>query len=238
MSVMEVKDLRVGYDAEADVLNGVSFHVGEQERVAFVGANGAGKSTLMNTISGLLKPKSGLIEYRGRRLDGLEPHKIVEEGVILVPEEGGTFPSLSIDENLRVARRRGCSREEEERGRERVYEFFPVLREKRRKPAGALSGGQRKMLSVGKAIMGGPKLLLLDDISMGLAPKAVKELYAMLKELTAELKLPVIIVEQIVDIAMSFATRGYVLSQGRILLEGSSEALLKTDEVKKIYIGV
>jgi len=234
---MEVKDLHVGYDKEMDVLHGVSFHVEEQECIAFVGANGAGKSTLMNTLSGLLKPKSGTIEYCGQRLDGLPPHNIVEIGVILVPEEGGIFPSLSIEENLHIARRHGCSRAEEERGKERVYEFFPALREKYRKQASTLSGGQRKMLSVGKAIMGEPRLLLLDDISMGLAPKIVKELYAMLKELTSELKIPVIIVEQIVEIALNFGTRGYVMAQGQILLEDDAEALLKTDDVQKIYIG-
>ena len=237
MSVMEVKDLRVGYDPEMDVLHGLSFHVEEKECVAFVGANGAGKSTLMNTISGLLKPKSGTITYNGERIDGLLPHQVVEKGVIQVPEEGGVFPSLSIEENLHIASRRGLSKADEEKNKEIVYKFFPVLKEKRNQQGGSLSGGQRKMLSVGKVIMGEPKLLLLDDISMGLAPKVVEDLYAMLKDLTATLQIPVIVVEQIVDIALNFATRGYVMAQGQILLEDDSKALLETDEVQKIYIG-
>ncbi len=237
MSVLEVRDLWVGYDAEQTVLQGVSFHIEEGECVAFVGANGAGKSTLMSTLSGLLKPRKGSIQYLGERIDGWLPHKIVEKGIIQVPEEGGVFPSLSIEENLQIAARAKTTKTELAEDMERVFTFFPVLKEKRALAAKSLSGGQRKMLAVGKALMGKPKILLLDDISMGLAPKVVEELYAMLKELTQSLQIPVVLVEQIVDIALHFATRGYVMAQGQILLEDSAEALLQTDEVQKIYIG-
>jgi branched-chain amino acid transport system ATP-binding protein len=237
MSAFEAKNLRSGYDAEMDILHGVSFSVEEEECVAFVGANGAGKSTLLKTISGILKPKSGEIIYEGRRVDGLPPHKIVEQGILQVPEEGGVFASLTIDENLRVACRLKRSKDHEQKNKEMVYDFFPMLKEKKDIQAKNLSGGQRKMLSVGKVIMGEPKLLLLDDISMGLAPKVAEDLYVMLKALTLALRIPVILVEQIADIALNFAARGYVMAQGGILLEGSSKELLETDEVKKIYMG-
>jgi len=237
MSILEVKEIRAGYDPEVDVIQGISFLVGESECVALVGANGAGKSSTLKTISGILKVKSGEIYYKGERIDRLQPHQIVEKGIIQVPEEGGAFATLTIEENLHIACQRKKAKAKKAQNMEVVYEFFPVLKEKRHLLAGSLSGGQRKMLSIGKAIMGEPELLLLDDISMGLAPKVVEDLYIMLRRLTMQLNIPVVVVEQIVDIALDFATRGYVMAQGHILLQGTSEELLETDEVKKIYIG-
>lgn len=236
-TILEIKDVRAGYDAEVDVVQGAGFVVGDNECVALIGANGAGKSSLFKTISGILPLKSGEILYRGEKLNGLKPHQIVAKGVIQVPEEGGTFSNLTIEENLMIACQRPEAKANREKNLETAYHFFPVLKEKRHILAGSLSGGQRKMLSVSKAIMGQPELLLLDDISMGLAPKVVEDLYAMLKELTRALNVPVLVVEQIVDIALDFAERGYVMAQGRIMLEGSAEELRGTDEVKKLYIG-
>ncbi len=237
MSVLTVKEIRAGYDPEVDVIQGISFEVGEKECVALVGANGAGKSSTLKTISGILKVKSGEISYQGERIDRLLPHQIVERGIIQVPEEGGAFATLTIEENLHIACQRKKAKEKKACNMEVVYEFFPVLKEKRHQLAASLSGGQRKMLSIGKAIMGEPELLLLDDISMGLAPKVVEDLYFMLHRLTIQLNIPVVVVEQIVDIALDFATRGYVMAQGHILLEGTSTELMEMDEVKKIYIG-
>lgn len=238
MNILEIKEVRAGYDPEVDVLRGVSLEVGETEYVALVGANGAGKSSLLKCISGILRPKSGEILYRGQRIDRLLPHQIVDLGIVQVPEEGGTFESLTIEENLQISCRRKAARARRKENLEVVYSFFPPLKEKRQEPARSLSGGQRKMLSVGKAIMESPELLLLDDISMGLAPKVVEELYDKLKELTRTLGVPVVIVEQIVEIALDFAQRGYVMTQGDIALAGTSAELLCTPEVQKIYIGV
>lgn len=236
-TIFEIKDVRAGYDTEVDVVQGAGLSVGETECVALIGANGAGKSSLFKTISGILPLKSGEIRYRGESLNGLKPHQIVAKGVIQVPEEGGTFSNLTIEENLSIACQRPQAKANREKNLETAYHFFPILKEKRQVLAGSLSGGQRKMLSVSKAIMGQPELLLLDDISMGLAPKVVEDLYAMLKELTRALNIPVLVVEQIVDIALDFAERGYVMAQGRIMLEGSAQALRETDEVRKLYIG-
>ena len=237
MTMLEIKEVRTGYDAEVDVVQGASLTVNDNEIVALIGANGAGKSSLFKTISGILPVRSGEILYRGEKINGLKPHTIVGKGVIQVPEEGGTFTNLTIEENLMIACQRPEAKANRQKNLDTAYRFFPVLYEKRNIPAGSLSGGQRKMLSVSKAIMGQPELLLLDDISMGLAPKVVEDLYEMLKELTKELNIPVLVVEQIVDIALDFAERGYVMAQGRIMLEGSSADLRATDEVKKLYIG-
>lgn len=237
MSILAVKGIRAGYDPEVDVIQDISFEVKENERIALVGANGAGKSSTLKTISGILKAKSGEIHYKGERINGLAPHEIVGRGIIQIPEEGGTFATLTIEENLNIACQRKKSRHNRAKNTEVVYDFFPVLKTKRLQLAGSLSGGQRKMLSIGKAIMGEPELLLLDDISMGLAPKVVEELYAMLDQLTAQLNIPVVVVEQIVDVALDFAGRGYVMAQGRILLEGTSEELMQTEEIKRIYVG-
>ncbi|SCZ79867.1 ABC transporter ATP-binding protein [Acidaminobacter hydrogenoformans] len=238
MNILEVKNVRAGYDPEVDVLCGVSLEIADMECVAMIGANGAGKSSLLKSISGIVKIKSGEILFRGERIDNLQPHQIVEKGIIQVPEEGGTFDTLTIEENLNISCHRKIAKEKRKENIETVYHFFPILKTKRNDLAKSLSGGQRKMLAVGKAIMGCPELLLLDDISMGLAPKVVEELYDMLKKLTNQLNVPVIIVEQIVEIALDFAERGYVMTQGNIALKGSSQELLQTEEVKKIYIGM
>lgn len=235
MRILEINDITVGYDKEIDILKNISLYVEDDESVAIIGANGAGKSTLLKTISGLVHPRKGEILYEGNRIDYLKPHQVVSEGIIQVPEDGGTFNSLTIEENLSIA----CiNRENKKQNLEVVYSFFPILEERKNQKAKNLSGGQRKMLSIGKAIMGEPKLLLLDDISMGLAPKVVTELYDMLKKLTAELKIPVLMVEQIVDIALDFSSRGYVLAQGEIVLSAPSDELMENEEVKESYIGI
>lgn len=237
MTILSIKDLRTGYNAKIDVVQDISLEVGEHECVALIGANGAGKSSLFKSISGVLKARTGDVYFKGEKITNLPPHKIVEKGIIQVPEEGGTFSNLTIDENLFISCKRSAAKLKKDQNLEFVYQLFPILKEKRQLLVNTLSGGQRKMLSIGKAIMGQPELLLLDDISMGLAPKVVLELYSMLRELTSSLSIPVLVVEQVVEIALEFAQRGYVMSQGQISLAGTSSELLATEEVKRLYIG-
>lgn len=235
MSGLEIKNITVGYDKEIDVLKNVSLHIDSNESVSVIGANGAGKSTLVKTISGLVKPKVGDILYNGKSLLSLKPHEIVQLGIVHVPEDGGTFKSLSIEENLNISCLDSSTLE---KNKELVYKFFPALVQKRNDRADSLSGGQRKMLSVGKAIMANPKFLLLDDISMGLAPKVVYDLYDMLKELTDELKIPTLVIEQIVEIALTFSSRSYCISQGEVVMSGKSSDLINDEEVKRSYLGI
>lgn len=235
--VFDVDSIVTGYSKEVDVLHGVSFQIKDDDCVALIGANGAGKSSIMKTISGILPCKSGSITFYGERIDTKKTHEIVSKGIIQVPEEGGTFPNLTIKENLMISCHSKSTQLHMKDNMELVYNFFPPLKEKSSQMAGVLSGGQRKMLNIGKAIMAEPELLLLDDISMGLAPKVVEDLYAMLKELTRELKKPVLLVEQIADIALDFADYGHVVSQGEIVLSGTSEELLNSDEVQRLYVG-
>ncbi len=157
MTILQIDNIRTGYEAEVDVVQGVSLEVGDNEIVALVGANGAGKSSLFKTISGILKAKSGDVYYKGEKITNLKPHEIVNKGVIQVPEEGGTFSNLTIEENLFIACQRAAAKPRRAENLEVVYRFFPILKEKQHQLAGALSGGQRKMLSIGKAIMGQPE---------------------------------------------------------------------------------
>lgn len=235
--VLDVNGIVTGYSKEVDVLHGVSFQIKDSDCIALIGANGAGKSSIMKTISGILPCRSGSITFKGKRLDKTKPHDIVSCGIVQVPEEGGTFPNLTIKENLMISCHSKNTKQHMKQNMELVYNFFPPLKEKESQMAGLLSGGQRKMLNIGKAIMAEPELLLLDDISMGLAPKVVEELYIMLKELTSELKKPVLLVEQIADIALDFADYCHVVSQGEIAISGASDELLNSDEVQKVYIG-
>lgn len=237
MTILEVKEITAGYDKEIDVLRRVSMHVGERESVSLIGANGAGKSTLLKNISGLLHPKAGEIMYKGRKIHHLEPHKVVERGIIQIPEERETFPTLTVAENLQVVCQTERSRRKKERNLAFVLETFPVLGERKGQDAETLSGGERKMLAVGMAIMAEPALLLLDDISVGLAPKVVSLLYDRLKELRDSLKIPILMVEQNVELALDFTERGYVISGGRIVLEGLARELQNAQEVKESYLG-
>lgn len=237
MSYFEYNDVYAGYSKEMNVLQGINFSLERDSRVALIGANGAGKSTIMKTISGLVPLQKGSIVFDGERLDGLSPHKIVERGVIQVPEEGGTFPNLTIEENLMISCVSKKAKENASKNLSLVYDMLEPLAIKSALLAGSLSGGQRKMLSIGKAIMEEPALLLLDDISMGLAPKVVQELYGSLKRLVDRLNKPVLVVEQIMEIALQFADYGHVVQQGRIVMSGTSKELLNSEKVKSSYIG-
>ncbi|MFI3206963.1 MAG: ABC transporter ATP-binding protein [Clostridia bacterium] len=237
MSVLIVDKIVTGYSKEVDVLHEISFEIKEKECIALIGANGAGKSSIMKTISGILPCKSGSIIFKGEHIEKLKPHEIVARGIVQVPEEGGVFPNLTIKENLMINCNSKITKQYMKQNMELVYSFFPPLLEKENQFAGILSGGQRKMLNIGKAIMSKPELLLLDDISMGLAPKVVEDLYDMLKELMSELNKPVLLVEQIADIALNFAEYGHVVSQGEIAMSGKSSELLNSEEVQRVYVG-
>lgn len=236
-NMFEMKGVVAGYSKEVDVLHGIDLTVRENQRVALIGANGAGKSTTMKVISGILPIKSGEIYFKGERIDTLKPHEIVGIGIVQIPEEGGTFPNLTVLENLEIACHNKKTKEDFLKNRELVYGIFPILKEKEKMEAGLMSGGQRKMLAIGKAIMAEPELLLLDDISMGLAPKVVKEIYIKLRDLMNALQKPVILVEQIAEIALQFSDFGHVMLQGKIVLSGLSKDLRGSDEVQRLYIG-
>ena len=237
MKILEVKNVTAGYDKEIDVLRGVTLSVGEKESVSLIGANGAGKSTLLKVISGLLHPKQGEILYRGEKIHRLEPHQVVARGIIQIPEEKRPLPPSRWPKICRWSARPKRSKAKKVRNLQFVLETFPVLAERKNQEARTLSGGERKMLAVGMAMMAEPQLLLLDDISVGLAPKVVGLLYDRLKELRDLLGIPILMVEQNVAIALNLTERGYVLSGGKIVLTGQAEELKNAQEVKASYLG-
>ncbi len=230
-----VSDLVVGY-GKNQVIHGVSLEVKHGTRVALLGANGAGKTTLLRTISGVLRPKAGDITFEGEQLTKRTASQIVKRGVIQVPEGRRVFPSLTVLENLTIAAY--GHRDRLEAGLDRVFEAYPILRERTQQPAGLLSGGQQQMLALGRAIIAQPKLLLLDEMSLGLAPILVKEFYAALPEVFSE-DLTILIVEQNAKMAISVADYVYVLRNGEISAQGTSQ-MFQDDEdlLHEGYLGV
>ena len=200
-----------------------------------IGANGAGKSTVLNTLSGLIKPDAGSIVFSGENIVGMKPHKIVEAGLALCPEGRRVFSRMSVAENLEMG---GYTHSDEENAetRELVYEHFPRLRERRRQMAGTLSGGEQQMLAMGRALMSRPKLLMLDEPSMGLAPLLIEEIFSIIKTLGAA-GTTILLVEQNANMALQVANRAYVLEIGKVVKIGTGEALLHDDDVRKAYLG-
>ena len=232
--MLNVETINVYYGA-LHAIKDVSFHVEEGEIVTLIGANGAGKSTILKTISGLLHTKTGGMEFLGRPLGGIKPHKIVEMGLAHVPEGRRVFTQMSVEENLEMG---GYTRPKSEldESMEVVYQRFPRLKERRRQVAGTLSGGEQQMLAMGRAIMSKPKLLMLDEPSMGLAPILVDEIFDIVKTLHAG-GTTILLVEQNAQMALSVADRGYVLETGRIVTSGTGAELLADEAVKKAYLG-
>ncbi len=220
MAGLEFKDIKVGYKRN-QVIHGVNLHVEPGERVALLGANGAGKSTILKTISGLLTPTTGSIKFDGEDLTGKNPAVIVDSGVIHVPEGRRVFPALDVEENLQAANY-GRGSESLKEGLQAAYEAFPILRERRHQAAGLLSGGQQQMLSLARAIMAKPKLLLIDEMSLGLAPVLVKEFYESLGTLFSD-DVTLLLVEQNASMALAHCKRFYVIRNGEIALEGASD---------------
>ncbi|MCI6377522.1 MAG: ABC transporter ATP-binding protein [Clostridiales bacterium] len=234
MSLLKVEDIHVYYGA-IHAIKGVSFEVNEGEIVTLIGANGAGKSTTLNTISGLLKPRSGAISFEGKSLAGVPAYKLVSLGMALCPEGRRVFQQMTVRENLEMG---GYSRpaSEIEGSLENVFNRFPRLKEREKQVAGTLSGGEQQMLAMGRALMSKPKLLMLDEPSMGLAPILVEQIFDIIKELH-EAGTTILLVEQNAQMALSVADRAYVLGTGKISMSGDAREVLADDRVRKAYLG-
>jgi branched-chain amino acid transport system ATP-binding protein len=234
--LLEIKDLDVGY-GDIQVLWSVNLRVEENQIVALVGSNGAGKSTLIKTISGLLQPYRGKILFQGRNIARLPSQEIVQRGIIQVPEGRRLFPRMTVEENLMMGGFRRQKAKDLRPDLEKVYETFTILGSRRQQKAGSLSGGEQQMCAIGRALMGDPKLLIVDEMSLGLAPLIVDNLIDIVKNINQQ-GTAVLLVEQDVQLALDNSHYGYVLSTGRMALEGSSEELLKSKEVKEAYLGL
>ena len=217
-------------------LRGVSFEVRTGEIVSLIGANGAGKSTTLKAISGVLAPRSGSILFEGKRLDGISRHRVVRMGISLVPEGRGIFAEMTVRENLEMGGYTRRSSAEVEEGIERVFALFPRLRERVRQPAGTLSGGEQQMLAIGRALVAQPRLMLLDEPSMGLAPLLVREIFRLIGEINRR-GTTILLVEQNAYMALSIAHRAYVLENGEITLSGEAADLRKNPRVRAAYLG-
>ncbi len=235
--MLEISHIDVYY-GDLQALWDINLSIGNGEIVTLVGSNGAGKSTVMKTISGLLKPKNGSINFEGIRLDRLPAHRIVELGVSMVPEGRGIFPRMTVLENMEVGASVRRARKVRHDTISWIYELFPILRERVKQRAGTLSGGEQQMLAIGRALMSQPRLLLLDEMSLGLSPLLVQELSRVIKDLNKSRKLAILMVEQDVNIALSMADRGYIIENGRIQYQGDARELLHSERVKEAYLGI
>ncbi|HIY56229.1 MAG TPA: ABC transporter ATP-binding protein [Candidatus Dorea merdavium] len=235
MAMLTIKDLEVYYGV-IQAIKGVSFEVNQGEVIALIGANGAGKTTILHTITGLLAPKNGSVVFEGKELTKMPAHKIVSLGMAHVPEGRRVFADLSVYENLRMGAYTRKDRNEIEETMEKVYQRFPRLKERRNQMAGTLSGGEQQMLAMGRALMSKPKILLMDEPSMGLSPIMVNEIFSIIQEVS-DSGTTVLLVEQNAKKALSIADRGYVLETGNIVLEGKASDLLNNDSIKKAYLG-
>ena len=235
MAMLTVKDLEVYYGV-IQAIKGVSFEVNQGEVIALIGANGAGKTTILHTITGLLSPKKGSVIFEGKELTKMPAHKIVSLGMAHVPEGRRVFADLSVYENLRMGAYTRKDKGEIEATLEKVYDRFPRLKERRNQMAGTLSGGEQQMLAMGRALMSKPKILLMDEPSMGLSPIMVNEIFSIIQEVS-DSGTTVLLVEQNAKKALAIADRGYVLETGKIVLEGKASDLLNDDSIKKAYLG-
>ena len=233
-AILNITDLAVSY-GNIQALRGVDLHVDEGEIIALIGANGAGKSTLMNTIMGLVHPRRGAIEYRGSNITGCETREIVRQGVTLSPEGRQVFPDLTVMDNLTLGGYFHSDAENQETLKT-VFSLFPVLEERRHQIGLTLSGGEQQMLAIGRAMMSKPKVLLLDEPSLGLAPIIVSNLFKLISQIR-EMGVTILLVEQNARIALKTADRAYVLESGRIVLSDRAEALLHSDLIEKSYLG-
>jgi len=234
--MLEVNHIRVCYD-EVPAIHDVSFHIEEGEIVSIIGANGAGKSTLLRTISGLLCPDRGTIEFLGQRIDLWPPHRIVEEGISHVPEGRRIFQYMTVERNLRLGAYTQKSEEIREETLQQIFEIFPVLKERMNQRAGTLSGGEQQMLAIARGLMSRPKLLMLDEPSLGLMPTLVTRVFETIRRINEE-GITVLLVEQNVREALELADRAYVLQTGNVVLEGTGQELLETDLVRRAYLGI
>ena len=233
--MLKVRDLVVAYGG-IEALKGISIDVPDGQIVTLIGANGAGKSTLLRTIMGLVKPQSGTVEYNGETINGLNSQRIVSRGITLVPEGRRVFPNLTVLENLRI----GAYLRKDEDGIakdiKRIYELFPRLEERHWQMAGTLSGGEQQMLALGRALMSRPKIMMMDEPSLGLAPLVIKDIFSIIRRIN-ESGTTVLLVEQNANMALKVAHHAYVLETGRIKMEGGGKELLENEEIKEAYLG-
>ena len=233
--MLRVENLAVNYGM-INAVRGVNFEVNQGEIVSLIGANGAGKSTILRTISGLIKPPSGTLTYEGQNITKTNAQKIVQLGISHVPEGRHVFKGLSVRENLEMGAFLRKDRTNIEEDIQAVYDRFPVLGERQKQDASTLSGGEQQMLAMGRALMSKPKLLLLDEPSMGLAPIFIQEIFNIIQQIQAQ-GTTVLLIEQNAKMALSIASRGYVLETGKIVLSGTGQELLESDAVQKAYLG-
>ncbi|MGD0626791.1 MAG: ABC transporter ATP-binding protein [Thermodesulfobacteriota bacterium] len=234
--MLSVKQIEVSY-GDVQVLWEVSLKVESKELAALVGANGAGKSTTLNTISALLRPRSGSIEFDGHRIDNAPASRVVELGISQVPEGRRLFPEMSVLENLELGSYMSEAKKRRDETLNWVFSIFPALKERRKQLAGTLSGGEQQMVAVGRGLMARPKLLMLDEPSLGLGPLLVREVFKVVERVNSE-GVTILLVEQNVKHTLTVATRAYVLENGRIVMEGKGADLLNNDHVKKAYLGI
>ena len=234
-AILSVKDLRAGY-GESEVLQGISLEVGAGEVICLLGANGAGKTTTMAALTGLIRARSGEVRYGGDDLLAMPPHLRVERGVTLSPEGRKVFPNLTVEENLVLGSFNRNARSSRAAKLAEVYDLFPRLAERRQQRAGLMSGGEQQMLAIGRAIMARPRLLLLDEPSLGLAPKIVLLVFEAIRQI-ARTNISILLVEQNTQAALSVASRGYVIAGGRIVHSGDAEDLRNSREIKAAFIG-
>lgn len=219
-------------------IRGVSLDVHEGQIVSILGANGAGKTTLMKTISGVMDPEKGQIIFDGQEIQGQEPHRVVQAGIVHVPEGREVFPLLTVDENLTLGAYTDIDKARINRHRELVFDYFPVLGERRNQEAGTLSGGQQQMLAIGRGLMGNPRIMLLDEPSLGLSPILVQEIFGILKRLNTEQGVTMMLVEQNAAAALELADHGYVMEVGRIVMDGPADELMQSEDIRNFYLGV
>lgn len=233
--MLKVNEIDVYYGA-IHALKKMSLEVEQGTIVTLIGANGAGKTTTLKTISGILRPKSGSIKYKGSDITKVAPEKIVSLGISQVPEGRRIFPTMTVLENLEMGAYLRKDKKEILKDMENVFNRFPRLQERRKQLAGTLSGGEQQMLAIGRALMARPELMLMDEPSMGLAPLLVKEIFEIIKDINAR-GTTILLVEQNANMALSVADKAYVIETGEIVLQGSAEQLMKSEEVKKAYLG-
>ncbi|MEA2021759.1 MAG: ABC transporter ATP-binding protein [Candidatus Caldatribacteriota bacterium] len=235
-TILKVNQIRCSYD-KAPVIFDVSFEVKEKELVAMVGANGAGKSTIMKTIAGLMNPKSGTIIFRGKNISRLPAHMVLREGISYVPEGRRLFTKLSVRENLALGAYIEKDQKEIKRRQDEIFELFPILRERSTQIAETLSGGEQQMLAIARGMMSKPKLLMLDELSLGLMPALVEKVMDAVVNVNKN-GMTVLLVEQMVQEALEIADRGYVVQTGKIVHSGKAQELLESNEVRKAYMGM
>jgi branched-chain amino acid transport system ATP-binding protein len=236
-SMLSIRNIETFYGAVL-ALRGVSLDVEKGKIVTILGANGAGKTTLLKTISGVMDPEKGKIEFQGEEIQGMEPSKIVRKGIVHVPEGREIFPFLSVEENLMMGAYTRKDKQNLRGDLEMVYGYFPILKERHSQQAGYLSGGQQQMLAIGRGLMGKPILMLLDEPSLGLSPLLVQEIFTIIKRLNKEQNVTILLVEQNANVALKAADYGYVLEIGRIVMDDTADNLLAAEDIQEFYLGL